>query len=215
MKYNLLDSGVGVIENAAPIMRDIKDTFIVSFILPEVGAYIAMFRDESGVEYRAEIKNGEVKVPKQLLTKEQRVGLTVSQISEDKILRTWECATLKIGTFLSLRQTQWQITAGTDDKELFARLSEIERIHAKTRTEYSVLLVAFNELQGEFSICKQETERAAQEHAEQLSELTTALASVKAANEKLAYAYNQAIEVINDLSGRVAALEKNYDPSII
>lgn len=33
--------------------------------------------------------------------------------------------------------------------------------------------------------------------------------------EKLAESYNKAIEVINDLEQRVAALEANYDPTII
>lgn len=44
---------------------------------------------------------------------------------------------------------------------------------------------------------------------------TKALASVKTANETLANGYNEAIKVVNDLSARVAALEKNYDPTLI
>lgn len=44
---------------------------------------------------------------------------------------------------------------------------------------------------------------------------TKALASVKTTNETLAKSYNEAIKVVNDLTGRVAALEKNYDPTII
>lgn len=41
------------------------------------------------------------------------------------------------------------------------------------------------------------------------------LASVKKANETLTKSYNEAIKVVNDLSQRVLALEKNYDPTII
>lgn len=216
MQYELIqNSSVGVLTDPTPILRDIKDTFTVSFVLPEPGAYVALFRDESGVEYRATVKDNVAKVPKQLFTKEQRIGLTVCQICDDAILRSWECPTLKIGTFLSLRKTQWQITAGADDKELYARLAEIERGDAKARAEYASLLAAFDALQAEFSRCKQDAERAEREHGERLSELIKALASLKTANETLATEYNKAIEVINNLSGRVVALEKNYDPTLI
>ncbi|MDE6401349.1 MAG: hypothetical protein K2L54_01915 [Clostridiales bacterium] len=216
MQYELIhNSDVGVITDPTPILRDIKDTFTVSFVLPKPGAYVVLFRDESGVEYRATIKDGAAKVPKQLLAKEQRIGLTVCQISDDEILHSWVCQTLKVGTFLSLRQTQWQITVGTDDKELYARLSEIERANAKARAEYSALLAAFDTLQGEFARCEQEAERTAQEHAERQNELIKALASLRTENETLATEYNKAIEVINSLSERVTALEKNYDPTLI
>lgn len=216
MRYELIDnSDVGVIIDPTPILRDIKDTFAVSFVLPDAGVYVALFRDEDGVEYRVTIADGAAKIPKQLLTKEQRIGLTVCEIYDDKILRSWVCQTLKVGTFLSLRKTQWQITAGTDDKELYARLAEIERANAKARAEYGALLAAFETLQGEFSSCKQQAERAAQEHAEWQTEQIKALASLRTANETLATEYNKAIEVINNLSERVTALEKNYDPTII
>lgn len=57
--------------------------------------------------------------------------------------------------------------------------------------------------------------KTAREHAEQVAELTRTLASVKKVNETLVDGYNNAIKVINDLSERVKALEKNYDPTII
>lgn len=216
MQYELIpNASVGVITDPSPVFRDIKDTFAVSFVLPSPGAYIALFRDESGVEYRASIKDGAVRVPKQLLTKEQRVGLTVCKTADDAILQAWECPTLRIGTFLSLRQSQWQITVGTDDKELYARLAAIEREHAKRGAEYAALLNAFAALQAEFAHCKANAEQAAQKYAERLSELLKTLASVKSANETLATEYNKAIEVINNLSERVTALEKHYDPTLI
>lgn len=216
MQYELIpNSSVGVITDTSPVFRDVKDTFAVSFILPEPGAYIALFRNESGTEYRASIKDGAAKVPKQLLTKEQRIGLTVCKITDEAIEQTWECPTLKVGTFLSLRQTQWQITVGADDKELYARLASIEREHAKRGAEYAALLDAFDALQAESSRHKASAEQAAQEYAERQNELIKALASVKSANETLAAEYNKAIGVINDLSERVNALEKHYDPTLI
>lgn len=216
MQYELIpNSNIGVITDTSPVFRDIKDTFAVSFILPEPGAYIALFRDESGTEYRASIKDGAVRVPKQLLGKEQRIGLTVCKITDEAIEQAWECPTMKIGTFLSLRQTQWQITVGTDDKELYARLASIERDHAKRGVEYAALLDAFDALQAEFSRHKASAEQTAQEYAERQNELIKALASVKAASETLAAEYNKAIEVINNLSERLAALENNYDPTVI
>ncbi len=216
MKYELIqNSDVGVITDPTPVLRDIKDTFTVSFVLPEESAYVALFRDESGAEYRATIKDGVVKVPKRLLIKEQRVGLTVCQISDDAILHSWICPTLKIGTFISLRQTQWQITVGTDDKELYARLADIERANVAARDEYAALLAEFDKLQAEYSSRVTESEQALQVFAEQLDALTKTLASVKAANENIATEYNKSIQVINDLSERLAALESNYDPTVI
>ncbi len=216
MKYELIrDGDVGIIVDPTPILRDIKDTFTVSFILPESGAYVALFRDESGAEYRATIVDDVVKVPKRLLTKEQRVGLTVCKISDDAILHSWVCPTFKIGTFISLRQTQWQITVGTDDKELHARLAEIERANAKARDEYAALLLAFDALQAECSRSAEETARVMQECDERMNELTKALESVRTTNETIAAKYNKAIEVINNLSERVTALESNYDPTVI
>lgn len=216
MRYELIDnSDVGVIIDPTPILRDIKDTFAVSFVLPDAGVYIALFRDEDGVEYRVTIADGAAKIPKQLLTKEQRIGLTVCEIYDDKILRSWVCQTLKVGTFLSLRKTQWQITAGTDDKELYARLAEIERANAKERAEYKALLAAFDTLQAEYDSYKAATAEAEEERTAQLSELIKALASVKTANETLAAKYNEAIETINSHSERITALEKNYDPTVI
>ena len=216
MRYELIaNSDVGVIIDPTPILRDIKDTFAVSFVLPDAGVYIALFRDEDGVEYRVTIADGAAKIPKQLLTKEQRIGLTVCEIYDDKILRSWVCQTLKVGTFLSLRKTQWQITAGTDDKELYARLAEIERANAKERAEYKALLAAFDTLQAEYDGYKAATAKAEEERAAQLSELIKALASVKTANETLAAKYNEAIQTINNHSERITALEKNYDPTVI
>lgn len=209
MQYELINgSGVGVITNSTPILRDIKDTFCVSFLLPEAGAYIALFRDESGVEYRTIIQDSTAKVPKPLLTKEQRVGLTVCKVDGEKITQSWECHPLKVGTFLSLRQTQWQITAGLDDRELFARLAEVEREHAKTRAE-------FDALKADYSSHRAATAESVASFERKLTEQGETLASVKKANETLAGAYNEAIKVINDLSPRVLTLEKNYDPTII
>ncbi len=209
MKYEIIEgSGVGVIIDPTPILRDIKDTFCVSFVLPEAGAYVALFRDEAGVEYRATIKDSTAKVPKPLLTKEQRVGLTVCKLDGEAITQSWECQPLKVGTFLSLRQTQWQITAGMDDRELFARLAEIEREHAKTRAE-------FDALKDDYARHRDATAQLVASFEKKLDGQGETLASVKKSNETLAGAYNEAIKVVNDLSQRVLALEKNYDPTII
>ncbi len=209
MQYKLENGcSSGILIDQTPILRDIKDTFEVSFILPCEGAYVALFRDAEGIEYRATLKNGTVKLPKQLLSKEQIVGLTVCKIECDAITQSWECHPLKVGTFLSLRKTQWQITAGLDDRELFARLAEVEREHAKTRAE-------FDALKADYSSHRAATAESVASFERKLTEQGETLASVKKANETLAGAYNEAIKVINDLSPRVLALEKNYDPTII
>lgn len=209
MQYELIDkAGVGVITDPTPILRDIKDTFCVSFVLPDEGAYVALFRDESGVEYRATIKDSVAKVPKQILTKNQRIGLTVCKVDGDEITQSWECHPLKVGSFLELRKTQWQITAGMDDRELYARLAEIEKAHARTQAE-------FNALQAEILRREDELAKTAQEYTDKLDGVTKALASVQAQNKSITEAYNKSVEVINGYAERITALEKNYDPTII
>lgn len=216
MKYRLIrNSHVGVIVDNTPVFRDVKDTFTVSFILPENGAYTAVFRDENGVEYNAAVRDGAARVPRQILSKSQLVGLTVCLLNDSEIIWTWECQTLKVGTFLSLRKTQWQLTSGVDDKKLFSRLAEIE-------TEHADLLAAFKALNRQTEQCNsqvdsysREVEKSAADCEKQLLELREKLTEMKAANETLAAAYNKATEVINGLSERVYNLEKNYDPTVI
>ncbi len=216
MQIELIKNGdSGVVVDPTPILGDVKDTFAVSFILPEPGAYIALFRDENGVEYRTAIRDGTAKVPKWLLMKEQRIGLTVSQITDDEILHSWECQTLKVGSFLSLRKTQWQITVGTDDKELFARLAAIEKSYADTQTAFAELRSAFDSIQAEYLRRVAENERSAQSFGTRVNELMSELAEVRAENERIAAEHNKAIEVINNLSERLTALESNYDPTVI
>lgn len=216
MKYKLIrNSNAGVIVDNTPVLRDIKDTFEVSFILPEKGVYVTIFRDQSGVEYNATIRDSVVRVPRQILTKSQLVGLTVCLMNSDKIIRSWECQTLKVGTFLSLRKTQWQITAGVDDKRLFERLEEIESKHAEAMTAVNALCEQTTQYKDQTNEYRQELEHFTVEYEKRLTELNEMLMGLKATNEKLAAAYNKATEVINGLSERVYNLEKNYDPTII
>ncbi len=209
MQYKLENGcSSGILIDQTPILRDIKDTFEVSFVLPCEGAYVALFRDAEGIEYRATLRNGTVKLPKQLLSKEQIVGLTVCKIECDAITQSWECHPLKVGTFLSLRKTQWQITAGLDDTQLYKQLSELEYTHAQT-------LSAVDALRADYTSCAEQTAALVKCVAERLDAVCDTLVSQKSANEALAIAHNQAVKIINDLSERVALLEKNFDPTLI
>ncbi len=200
MRYELLkDSCEGVLIDSTPILRDIADTFEVSFLLPDAGSYIALFKGEDDIEHKALIKNGAVKIPKPLLNKEQLVCLTVCKIDGDKIVRAWECWSLRIGAFLHMRQRQWQVAAA--EKDILARLAELTRENAT--------------LKATASRVKNETAEQVSKLRKEIISQTAALASLKTDNGKMATAYNSAIEVINDLSKRVAAVEKYYDPTLI
>lgn len=200
MRYELLkDSNAGVVIDPTPVLQDIKDTFKVSFLLPGEGAYIALFRGEDNIEHKAIIKGGAVIIPKALLTKEQLVRLTVCKIDGDKIVRAWECWSLRIGAFLHMRQRQWQVAAA--EKDILARLAELTSENAT--------------LKATVSRVKNETAEQVSKLRQELISQTAALASLKTDNGKMATAYNSAIEVINDLSKRVAAVEKHYDPTLI
>lgn len=198
MKYELVkNSHAGIITDPTPVLLDIAGTFKITFDLPCEGAYFALFRDEGGTEYKAVITRGEAAVPKGIIGKEQRVGLTVCLTDGDKILWAWECHPLKIGSFLQLRKTQWQLTSGFSDAELLARLAEIERVHAETEAKFSDL--------------KREVGAAVQS----LVSFEKRLSEAEKTNKTLAEAYNNATKVVNDLSKRVYDLEKNYDPTLI
>lgn len=208
MRYELIkDSSVGVVTDPTPILLDIKDTFEVSFLLPDCGAYIAIFRGDDNIEHKAVIKNSKVALPKSLLSKEQNVGLVVCQIDGENILHSWDCWGLRVGAFLTMRQSQRQVTVANDDSFLI-RLAELERIHAQ-------VLKDFDALQTENKHRNSETSELVAKFKLELYNQTEALASLKRNNEKVTAAYNDAIKVINDLSKRVTALEKNYDPTII
>lgn len=160
MQYELIaNSNKGVIIDPTPVLRDIKDTFPVSFVLPESGAYIAIFRGEDNQEHKAVIKDGSALIPKELLNKEQRVGVTVCLTDGETIKHSWECHPLAVGSFLKLRQTQWQITAGLSDEEVFARLAEIERVQAKTLAEMQNLEATIKELNENAKTAAEENEK--------------------------------------------------------
>lgn len=201
MRYELLkDSCEGVLVDSTPILRDIADTFEVSFLLPGEGAYIALFKGEDDIEHKALIqRGGVVKIPKPILSKEQLVRLTVCKIDSEKILQAWECWSLRVGAFLHMRQRQWQVAAA--EKDILARLAELTSENAT--------------LKATVSRVKNETAEQVSKLRQELISQTEALASLKTGNAKMATAYNGAIEVINDLSKRVAAVEKHYDPTLI
>ena len=133
MKYELITgSDKGVLIDRTPVMRDVRDTFEVSFILPDNSGYLALFKGADKVEYRKAIKDGICKVPKELLKKEQFIELTVCQVNNDKVLQSWECEPIKVTAFFGMRRNQWQLSGGMTEKDCFARLVELERLYAQT-----------------------------------------------------------------------------------
>lgn len=140
MKYQLI-KGVqkGVIVDPTPVLKDVKDTFKVSFILPCVGAYIALFKGEDGIEYKAALRNGEVIFPKALLAKEQTVEVCVCMIDSDKIVDAWQCQPLKVGAFLQMRQTMRQLSPGVTLDAVYQRIAELENDHAAISKDFDDL----------------------------------------------------------------------------
>lgn len=193
MKYQLLESGRGVLIDRTPILRDIRDTYEVSFLMPDEGAYVALFKGADSVEYRKAIKDDACKIPKELLTKDQYVEVIVCKIDGDKVLQAYTCEPLRVTAFLNLRKTQWQLSGGLTDKDCLDRLIELESLYAQT-------LDGIAKLKETLTV-----------HGESL----IVLDALKKQNKELAENYNKAIEVINDLSKRLKSLEKNYDPTVI
>lgn len=175
MRYELIkNSHAGVIVDPTPVLLDIAATFCITFDLPYDGAYIALFRDERGVEYKAVISGGGVVVPKGIIGKEQRVGLTVCLVDGDKIEWAWECHPLKVGCFLHLRQTQWQLTAGLSDEDMFARLAEIERSHAATNAAFEAIKEEFEGVKETLRVLGTSIEEMAKGYEERFRELVLA-----------------------------------------
>lgn len=208
MKYELLSNGRGVLIDRTPIMQDIRDTFEVSFLLPNKGSYVALFRGEDGIEHKAIIKDKKVKMPSALLKKEQYVKLIVTEINAEEVIKAWECEPLKITAYFHLRENQWQVSGGMTDKNALERLTQIEK-------ELVDINKAFENIKRSFILAKDKHDRQVQNLTEKNKEYMEALNKYKLENEKLASAYNNAIDVLNDHAKRLYALEKNYDPSII
>lgn len=138
MKYELITgSDKGVLIDRTPVMRDVRDTFEVSFILPDNSGYLALFKGADKIEYRKAIKDGVCKVPKELLAKEQFIELTVCQIDNEKVLQSWECEPIKVTAFFGMRRNQWQLSGGMTDKDCFKRLAELERTHAEILSRFN------------------------------------------------------------------------------
>lgn len=209
MRYELLNNAdIGVVVDATPVYRDIKDTFEVSFLLPSDGVYVAVMCDADGVEYRATLFDGRLKIPKQLLKRSGEVQLVVHQTENGRVIRTWECRPFKVETFLAERETWRKLSTGLDADKLQLRLTYIERVHATAMEEYAALIRAV-------SLYKAETENLIDELRQDIASQKEVITSLKAENVRLSEAFNKAIEVINNLSERIVALEKNYDPTII
>lgn len=194
MKYELIkDSDVGVIIDSTPILRDIKDTFEVSFVLPfetRVGTYIALFCGADGIERKVLLRKNNVLIPKELLNKEQMVSLTIAFTDGEKIIKAWKCQPLSVGTFLQERASWRQISSGLTDRELYNRIADLEKKYADAQLEYNLMQ----------KTCQQ---------------LSVTVSKFEKQNNETVLAYNNAIKVINDLQERVYNLEKNYDPTVI
>lgn len=136
MKYKLeYGNPKGFMVDQTPVLGDIRDTYAVSFLLPNSGSYIAVFIDSDGIEYRKTIIDGKCKIPYELLKKEQYVDVTVCEIVDNEIKHTWVCTPLKISNFMYLRRSQWAISGGMTDKDCLSRLSEIEHLYANAMKE--------------------------------------------------------------------------------
>lgn len=208
MKYKLLSSGNGILIDRMPVLGDIKDTYTVSFLLSDNGAYIALFAGADSVEYRKAIIEGACKLPKELLSKDQYVDVKVCKIDGDKVLQVYNCEQLKVTAFVRMRKTQWELSGGMTEDSAINRLTELEQAHAK-------VLDGFAALKAD---CAQRDIEAAETLNVFRSDLDAHLAAIeilKRQNKALAESYNGAKDIINDLSRRLNALEKNYDPTII
>lgn len=80
--------------------------------MPQKGAYIAIFRGEDNIEYKSVIKGGRVKLPPELLNKEQYVSLIVTEVNDEIVVHAWVCEPLKVTAYFHLRQNQWQVSGG-------------------------------------------------------------------------------------------------------
>lgn len=209
MQYKLENNSPnGILIDRTPILQDVRNTYTVSFLLPDCGFYVALLRDANGVEYRKTVVNGKLKLPKELLKKEQYIELTLCQIDGDRILNSWLCEPLKITAFFYLRRTQWQVSGGMTDKDCYARLIQIEETHTKTLNEFIEFKETVNNNSSNF-------EQAFCIQMQKYDELAAQLAALTDKYNNAVAQYNTAVETINKMNERLAALEVNYDPTII
>lgn len=216
MRYELIPNGHrGVLQDRTPALGDVRDTFTVSFSLPESGAYLALFTDAAGIEYRKSIRDGTCKVPKELFAHEQYVALTVCRITDDSVAWSWECEPLKVTSLIALRQNQWELSGGMTDENCYTRLNELERRYAQTLADIATVQSEADAISRQAAEAAEYTEQIRTELSGRIDAMQSVIADVKTQNRELAENYNKAIAVVNDLSRRLKALEKNYDPTII
>lgn len=193
MRYQLLTSGKGVLIDRTPVLQDMRDTYTVSFLLPDTQPYIALFSGVDGIEHRKPIIDAKCKVPKELLSKEQYVGLTVCKLDGDKIVQVWKCEPLRITAFLHMRKTQWELAGGMTDKDCYNRLVELEKAHANTLGEFSVLR-DFVTAHG------MKTDKAIEDFGRMIEDIRTTI-----------QALNENVQMLSDAYGEARALLPEED----
>lgn len=160
MKYELIpNSNRGILIDRTPILQDVRDTYEVSFLLPEEGTYIVLLKGKDGIEYRKTIKDGMCKFPRELLKKEQYVEMVVCKLGDDRVLWTWQCEPIKVTAFLCLRRTQWELSGGMTENDCYTRLAELERLYAEAISNLSVVQVHMDQMEKRITAVEAEREQ--------------------------------------------------------
>ena len=192
MKYELLkNSQRGVAVDRTPIMRDIKDTFVITFILPQAGTYLALFKSLDGLEYKVPICDSKCNVPPQLLKKEQSIDLVVLLVEHDEINNAWDCEPIKITAYFNIRESQRQVSVDTSSAVHVKRLEQLERLYNLAVADLARFMQECDELQGAIKELRERNE----------------------ANERtiveLNESHNETIQLVTILKARVLELEKS------
>ncbi len=148
MQYELLNNSYkGVIVDNTPILRDIRDTFEVSFLVEDNKSLIAVFKDEKGVAHRCAIIKGKCRFPREILMqgKNQYIDVTVFELKENEVCHTWTCEPIKVNSFLGLTRNQFQLSSGVSDTDWFNRVVELNK-------KYDVLVDEMKTLKDNVSI---------------------------------------------------------------
>jgi hypothetical protein len=151
MQYKLENGcSSGILIDRTSILKDIRDTCTVSFLLPDSEQYIAIFIDENGLRHQCEIKSGNVSIPHELL-KQQVVQLYVGKIKNNICCTMFSCGALRIQAFNDMVKSYFEITGIMTEEDLRIRIAELEQAFCTQMQKYEEVKERFATLSEKYN----------------------------------------------------------------
>lgn len=139
MKYKLLDTGQGILEDRTSIFFDINGNCELPFLMPSEGRYVGIFTDRRNVRLKEEFKEDVLKVPA-AFTVPGLYQLQVVKIDEaGQVLKTWDCEPIKILSLDRNLKTEFELIGAASEEDIRQQMSTSLTDIAGLKASVSVL----------------------------------------------------------------------------